>query len=264
MTRLTMLAVGLLGMPQAGSAQVAANRTAEYLFQTDARDARALWVNPSGPAITRSASIFADVVVRHATDGASRLGQVTAGFSSRGLSFGYQYDDFDTAVGHTYRLGVAGASGSFAAGFASAWYRGGTSAWGYDVGASYVIGGRLVLGATAANIGQPVVRGTKLDFTLIPGITVMPLGRSVALSALGRFGGIEGYALGLHWDMPWRVQSGLLARVDTDRSLDATAFTFGLSIGGRDQVGLVATTPRDLSRVDAASVYGVATRQFRR
>lgn len=265
MIRAVALGIGLLGVTSSGVTQVAANRSAAYLYPTDVRDARAVWINPAGAAVTRNASIYAEVMVLHPTDGESRLGQGSVGFGSRGLSLAYQYDDFDTGVGHTYRIGAAGASGSLAAGFAAAWYRGSANAWGYDLGLSLAVGRVLTIGATAANIGQPVVRGTALDFSVTPGVTVAPAGPRLELSALGRFGGAsEGYALGLRWNLPWRLQGALLARVDTDQDLDARGFAFGLAIGGQDQIGLVATTPRELSSVDASSVYGIATRRLRR
>jgi len=262
-SRATPLVLGLLALTRVGATQVVVNRSATYLFPTDVRDARALWLNPAGPAVTRSASVYADVTAVHPSGGATRFGQVTAGFGSRGLSFGYQYDDFDTGIGHTYRIGAAGASGPLAAGFVAAWYRGGTNAWGYDLGFAYAAGRTLTLGATAANIGQPVVRGVKLDFAMVPGLTLTPLGPRLAMSALGRFGGeSEGYALGVRWNPPWSLQGTLLARMDTDQDLVTRGFAFGFAIGGHDQVGVVATTPRDVSRVDASSLYGVAIRQF--
>lgn len=265
MRRRAAIAIGLLAMANGGAAQAVSNRAADYLFQTDVTDARALWLNPAGPAIARNASIYADLVAANLGADSLRLAQVSAGFSSRGLAFGYQYDDLDTGVGHTYRVGAAGAAGALTAGFAAAWYRGGTNAWGYDVGATYVVGRRLVVGASAANIGQPLVRGTRLDFALIPGFTATPLGPALELSALGRFGGsADGYAIGLRWHLPATLRGALLARLDTDDQLELDRFAFGVAIGGQDQVGLVATTPRDVSRVDAASLYGVAIRQFRR
>jgi len=39
---------------------------------------------------------------------------------------------------------------------------------------------------------------------------------------------------------------------------------FGLSIGIRDHVGAVASTPGDFSKVDAVNVYGVSSRTPRR
>src|SRR5256886_17659190 len=51
---------------------------------------------------------------------------------------------------------------------------------------------------------------------------------------------------------------GLLARLDTDRSLHRGGFAFGFSLGAADMAGLVATTPPDVNGVDAPSLYRVA------
>lgn len=260
-------AIGVLvlcGAAASGAAQVAPNRSTRYLFQTDVLDGRAVWVNPAGTAITAAASVYGDVVVG-APDRARRLAQISAGFSSRGLTFGYQYDDFETGVGHTYRLGLAGASGPLIIGAAAAYYRGGTSDWGYDVGAVFRAGAAVVLGATAANIGAPSVRGVRQEFVFIPGATLIPFGPALELSAQGRLAGAdEAYSVGARWRPPLAFRSALFARLDTDRDLRATGFVFGLAIGGQDQAGLVVTTPQNLASVEATSVYGVAIRPMGR
>jgi hypothetical protein len=53
----------------------------------------------------------------------------------------------------------------------------------------------------------------------------------------------------------------LLARLDTDGDLRRGAFAFGLSLGARDHVGLVMTTPGDVSGIDQASLYGLSSRE---
>lgn len=260
-------AIGVLvlcGAAAPVTAQVAPNRATRYLFQTDVLDGRAVWVNPAGTAVTASASVYGDIVVG-VPDDATRFQQLSAGFSSRGLTFGYQYDDFETGVGHTYRLGLAGGSGPLAIGAAAAYYRGGTSAWGYDVGAVFRPGRGLVLGATAASIGEPVVRGLRQDFAFIPGATLTPFGPSLEVSVQGRLAGAaESYSVGARWQPPLAFRSALIVRLDTDSDLRTTGFAFGVAIGGQDQAGLVLTTPRDLATVEATSVYGVATRPMGR
>src|SRR2546422_5744678 len=75
---------------------------------------------------------------------------------------------------------------------------------------------------------------------------------------------VEGYAFGLRGTL--RAGSslaiGLLARLDTDRSLRRSGLAFGFSLGGEDTAGLVATTPGDAHGIDALSLYGVSTRRF--
>jgi len=256
-------AIGVLvlcGAAAPAAPQAAPNRATRYLFQTDVQDGRAVWVNPAGTAVTSSASVYGDVVVR-GPDATTRLAQITAGFSSRGLTFGYQYDDFETGTGHTYRLGLAGASGALAIGAAAAYYRGNTSDWGYDVGAVLQAGPRVTLGATAANIGEPVVRGMRQEFAFVPGATLTPLGPALELSALGRLTGAgDGYSVGVRWHPPVAPGGAVFVRLDTDGDLRSTGFAFGLAIGRVDQAGLVLTTPRDLSSIEATSVYGVAGR----
>ena len=55
----------------------------------------------------------------------------------------------------------------------------------------------------------------------------------------------------------------VLLRLDTDGSLRRAGLAFGLSLGGKDLVGAVVTLPGDASRVDAASLYGVSTREVK-
>ncbi|MBI1966949.1 MAG: hypothetical protein HYS40_03070 [Gemmatimonadetes bacterium] len=212
--------------------------------------------------MTREASVHFDLTVGE-PGARGRLQQLTAGFNSRGLSFGYQRDIFDgDTTGHTYRLGLAGASGGLALGFAAAYYRGATKAAGWDIGAVYTVGPRLTVGGVLANIGQPVVRGLHQRAALLAGATLTPFGPSAAFSATGRATSedVVGYVFTARWTWGWRRPVGLLARLDTDGRLRRGAFAFGLSVGGRDVVGAVATTPGDLSGVDAASLYGVAAR----
>src|SRR5256885_15396889 len=112
-----LLAVGPSGRP---AAQVVPNRATAYLHPTDVRDARAIWVNPAGLAVQREASIYAELDVSN-PGSRGQLRQINAGFNARGLSLGYQRDVLDAgARGHTYRLGLAGASGGGAAGVGAA------------------------------------------------------------------------------------------------------------------------------------------------
>jgi hypothetical protein len=127
------------------------------------------------------------------------------------------------------------------------------------------VGGGVILGATAANIGEPVVRGLRQEFAFIPGATLTPFGPALELSAQGRLAGdAEAYSVGARWQPPLPFRGALLVRLDADGDLRATGFAFGLAIGGPDQAGVVLTTPHDLANVEATSVYGVATRPMGR
>lgn len=268
--RLLPALVAFLAVPVFAAAQeVAPNRATAYLHPTDVRDPRAVWVNPAGLGVLREASVYAEIAVQD-PGAQGRLRQLSAGFNARGLAFAYQRDVFDGGRrGHTYRLGLAGASEGLAAGVAMALYRGDTKGTGWDVGALYDWGGAggggaLTLGGVVANIGQPAVRGLQQRLTFVPGVTWRPLGPAAALSVHGRItpDSVMGYAVGLSWQgSGGRFPIGVLARLDTDGGLRRGAFAVGLSIGGRDRVGTVISTPGDLSGVDAASLWGLSTRE---
>lgn len=245
--------------------RVAPNRATAYLFPTDVRDVRAIWVNPAGLGMQREASIYAELGV--ADPGSrGRLRQVNAGFNARGLSFGYQRDILDDGLrGHTYRLGLAGGTGGLAAGFAIAHYRGdGARTTGWDLGISYIAHPSLTVGLVAANVGQPVVRGLKQQLTYTPAFTWHP-SRIPALgfSADARLttDSVAAYAFGLSWRGRSRWPVEIIARLDTDRGLRRGAFVLGLTVGAQDRIGAVASTPGDVSGVDGVSLYGLSTRE---
>ena len=50
-------------------------------------------------------------------------------------------------------------------------------------------------------------------------------------------------------------------RLDTDGGLRRGAFSLGISVGSQDRIGVVASSPGDVSRIDEASVYGLSTRE---
>jgi hypothetical protein len=249
-------------------AQVAPNSAALYLHPTDVSDARALWVNPAGLGRFPEASVHLDLTVGDpGADG--RLRQLTLGLNSRGLSFGYQRDLFSSGPrGHTYRVGYAAGRKGLAAGFATALYRGGSSSTGWDVGILYDWTPALSVGGVIQNMGRPVVRDSTLRITYVPSATLQLAGRRIVLSALGRLtsDGVAGYGFGLRGELRsgTSLPIGLLARLDTDRSLGRGGFAFGVSLGRDDAAGLVATTPGNARGIDAVSLYGVSTRRFTR
>jgi hypothetical protein len=251
--------------PDRLTAQVADNRAALYLHPTDAADARALWVNPAGMAAWYHASVHLDITVRD-PGARGRLGQLTAGFSSRGLGFSYQRDLFDgDAVAHTYRLGVAGGARGLAAGLAAVHYREvGAKATAWDVGVVYALHPSVTVGGVVANIGEPDVRGVDLPLTIVPGVTVAPFGPTLAASGHARLTreAVVRYGFGVRWSSTARVPVGLLARLDTDRRLRRESFVFGVSVGAQNLVGTVVTTSGDVGTVDAASLYGVVSRSL--
>ena len=229
---------------------------------SDVSDARALWVNPAGLGREREASLYLDFTVGEPSADA-RLRQLTFGFNSRGLSFGYQRDMFDGGVhGHTYRLGLGAGRGGLAAGLAGTLYRGDTKGSGWDFGVVYQPATSAALGAVVRNVRQPVVRGVRQIATIVPTVTVKPFGPAVALSAEGRFtlDSVLGYAVGARFQSRSRLPLGALVRLDTDHAFHRSALVFGLSVGGRDMFGAAASIPASTSRVDLANFYAIITR----
>jgi len=247
---------------------VAPNLATGYLFPTDVRDARAIWVNPAGLGLTREASVYAELGVGE-PGSRGRLRQINAGFNSRGLSLGYQKDFLDNGVrGTTLRLGLAGGARGLAAGFAVARYGGsGANATGWDLGVTYAALAQLRVGLVAANLGQPIVRGLRQHFNFIPGLTWHPgpiPAIAFSTSAHITTDSVLSYAFGLSWrttstSSRWPIE--ILARMDTDKGLRRGAFALGVSIGGENRGGAVITSPGDVSHIDGASVYGLVTRQ---
>lgn len=255
-----------MGAAQSIVAQVASNRTVAYLYPSDVSDARALWVNPAGLGRVHEASLHIDFTVGEPSASA-RLRQLTFGFNSRGLSFGYQRDMFDGGVhGHAFRLGLGAGRGGLAAGLAGTLYRGDTKGSGVDFGVVYQPAAAVAVGAVVRNVRQPVVRGVPQIATIVPNVTLKPFGPAVALSAEGRVtvDSVLGYALGARFRSGGHLPLGLLVRLDTDHAFRRTALVFGLSVGGRDVFGTAASIPAGTSRVDLANFYGVITRTAER
>ena len=192
-----------------------------------------------------------------------RLSQLTLGFNSRGLSFGYQRDMFDGGVtGHTYRLGLGAGRGGLAAGLAASIYRGDTKGSGWDFGVVYEPVSQVALAGVVMNVKQPVVRGELQPATFVPSIAFKPFGPVVTLSSEGRFtsDSVVGYALDGRFTTGGRRAVAFTVRLDADRSFRRTAWVLGLSIGGRGRVGTAASIPRDINRVDEANLYGLVSR----
>lgn len=255
-------ALALFALAGTAAAQVPANRAAAYLMPSDVTDARALWVNPGGLATRPEASVMLEVTA--VDPGAQgRLGQLAVGFNARGLSFGYQRDNLTTGGhAHTYRLGVGTSAGNLAAGFAVAFHGGVIHGTGWDVGLRYDPLSIITLGGVVRDLGQPTVAGVAQKVTFVPAVTFRPPGTWLSVSGQAAFTktSVAAYGVQAGVDLPLRPALGLIARLDTDRSGHRTALTLALSIGARDRVGLTGSTPGDLSRIGAASVYGVSVR----
>ena len=247
------------------AAQAIPNRATAYLHPTDVSDARAIWVNPAGLASITTASVFLDLTVGH-PGGSGQLRQLSFGFDSRGLALSYQRDVLGGgALGHTYKVGLAGGQGPLAAGFGVALYRGGTKGTGFDMGLTYHPSAVLRFGGVIQNVGEPTVRGVKLTTTFVPGVSLQPFGAVAVFSAHARATteAVQGYSISARAAFG---RLGALIRLDTDRGLRRSAFALGISIGSRkgDALGTVGTTPGDASTLDALSLYGVSLRSLTR
>lgn len=172
----------------------------------------------------------------------------------------------DGVTGHTYRLGLGAGRRGLSAGLAMAIYRGDTKGMGWDFGVVYEPLRMVALGAVLRNVRQPVVRGIRQDATLVPTITLKPVGSMVALSAESRItsDSVLGYAVGGRVQVGGRVPFGLLVRFDADQHFHQAAWVFGISIGSREIFGTAASIPSDVDRVDATNFYGVVTRTSER
>lgn len=237
------------------------NRSDTYLFPSEAQDARAIWVTPSGLAVRQEASVYFDLTVAN-PGSLGQLRQLNVGFNARGLGFAYQRDQFSggTSAG-TYKLAFGTGQGPMAVGLGTTWYRGGTKGTGFDLGVTYRASGALALAGVIANIGQPNVRGLvqRVRYTASANLQVTPgLGLGALTSA--NPSGFRAFGADLRAAFDPGFPLGFVARMDTDQKFRRTQFAIGFSIGGLNQLGLVATTPGDASSINDLTLYGVSSR----
>ena len=163
----------VIGLSVAGSplaAQTLPPRSGDYLFVTNAEDARALWVNPAGLNITPQASVLAEFTLRR-TQSDLRLEQYTVGVHSRGLSLGYQRNrpSGASAVG-VLRVGLAIPLRRGAFGLSGARYsQDSTRSKEVDFGVLFLPATSIQLGAVVRHIGRPTVEGAELPITAVAG-----------------------------------------------------------------------------------------------
>lgn len=242
------------------SAQVAINRSDAYLFPSEADDARALWVNPAGLGIRQEASVYFDLTVAN-PGSLGQLRQLNLGFNARGLAFGYQRDQFSGGVrGSTYKLGFGAGEGRMAVGLGAALYRGDTKGTGWDLGATYKAASSLVLAGVIANIGQPNVRGLvqRVQYTASAALQVAP-GIGFGALAQANTSGMKAYGVDGRFEFDPGFPLGFIVRLDTDQKLRRSQFALGVSIGGQGKMGLVATTPGNVSGVNNLTLFGLTS-----
>lgn len=166
--RALVVGLSVAGPPLA--AQTLPPRSGDYLFVTNALDARALWVNPAGLNLVPQASVLAEFTLRR-TQSDIRLEQYTVGVHSRGLSLGYQRNRplGASAVG-VLRAGLAIPLRYGAIGFSGARYsQDSTSSKEADFGMVFLPANSIQLGAVVRHIGRPTVEGVELPITAVAG-----------------------------------------------------------------------------------------------
>ena len=191
-----------------------------------------------------------------------QLRQLNAGFNARGLAFAYQRDQFSggTNAG-TYKLAFGTGEGPLAVGFGTTWYRGGTKGTGFDLGVDYRLSSPLTVAGVIANIGQPRVRGLtqRVQYSGSASLQVAP-GFAVGALAAANPSGFRAFGADLRAQFDPGFPLGFVLRMDADQKFRRTQFALGISIGGLNQGGAVATTPGDVSSVNAVTLYGLSAK----
>jgi hypothetical protein len=150
------------------TAQSVSARSQDYLFLTNVADVRALWVNPAGLALVPEASILGEFTFER-LGGDLRVEQYALGFSSRGVSVGYQRNrlvgekalsTLSTGFGFPFRGGSIGVAFSRHS-------QDSLKSHGADFGLIYVPSITVQLGLAVRHVGRPTVRGADLPVTTV-------------------------------------------------------------------------------------------------
>lgn len=250
-------------------AQSFAPRSADYLFAATANDARAIWVNPAGLAVVPEASIFAELVLQRSLNQDIRLSQLSFGFNSQGLSFGYNRERLVIdSSNHTYRLALARALRLWTLGVAVSHFRSDINDTGFDIGVRYRLLPSLQLGAVLRNIGQPQVRNDTLPITGVAGVgwTVLPgfltlTGEALAQNRFEEDGYDMHYRAAAQLSFGRALPVSALTALALDKDLGVTRWWLGLTLGGaRRGVFVAGVTPNDpVMRLETFSAAGVAS-----
>lgn len=255
------------------AAQFRTPRSADYLFVALDDDARMLWVNPGALGIEFQASLMAEAMIARNADDDFSLDQYTVGFASRGVAFGYRRDRFDdSTAGNTFRLGFGRGFRRFAVGGSITLYSDSRDQREGEIGMRYLLLRGIEVGAVLRHIGKPIVRGIRLPFTGVLGVSWSLFGSAVQLAgeaAAADREGVSGYDLsyraGLRVGMARTLPFGILAALDLDEDFGADRLVLGLQIGRKDRGVVVADGARRLGTtfVDGVSVVGIASRPLR-
>jgi hypothetical protein len=269
-------ALALLALTVASplQAQLAAPRSAAYLFTANVEDARALWINPAGLGVLPVASIYAEVAGdRPITGDGWDLRQYSFGLQSRALALGYQRDRPAAGNGQGYwRLGAGFPLGRrLALGTGVTFTR---PERGLDIGLRVSPLRPLDVGLVVRDIGRPVVRATKQPLSVTGGVAVHLAGGRIGLQADGvgtermvTAGWDVGYRAGALFLVPARAPISIVTAFDLADNFRVNRWSLGLGIGFAAQVLAVGSAvPETGSSVQLQSfnVTGVARGLIRR
>ncbi len=171
MMRRFVVAVALASWPSNSLAQNLPARAADYLFLTNASDARALWVNPAGLAVVAEAALLAEFSLERNGSGL-RVEQYTLGLSSRGIAISYLRNRLagESAVG-TLRAGTAIPFQRGAIGAAITRYsQDSTSSRATDIGLVYFPNPSVQLALAVRHLGRPTVGGREIPITTVAAV----------------------------------------------------------------------------------------------
>lgn len=248
-------------------AQVIRPRSADYLFTSTATDARALWVNPAGPASSSNASLYGELLFERPQSDI-RVSQWGFGFGSRGFSFAYLRDRVGGGMtNQAYRFGLARAFRGGSAGLSMSFYNGGSTQRGVDLGVRYTFLPAVDFAVVLRNIGQPRIRTEKIPFTGVAGVSwtglashVGVMGELVATNRIRRSGYDLSYRTGARIRLGRATPIMALAAVDFASGLGIDRWTVGIAIGGNRKVLLAGTVVPTAGAADfkQLSVTGVA------
>jgi hypothetical protein len=246
-----------------------APRSIDYLFAATAYDARAIWLNPAGLAVAPEASIFAEFVMHRLPDADLRVSQLSFGFNSQGLAFGYYRERLASdSSNHTYRIAFARALQNWTLGISMSYFRSDVNDKGFDVGVRYRVMRSLDLGVVVQNLGQPQVRQDTLPVTGVVGLgwevlrgAVVLTGETLVHDRMAESGYDLLYRAGATVSVGRNIPFSGLTAVQLDNNLGVLMWTFGISVGRNRRGVLVAgvnptTSPAQLETV---SLTGIAT-----
>lgn len=257
----------------AAAGQTFAPRSADYLFAATADDARAIWVNPAGLAVLPQASILGEFVVQRPAVGDMRVSQISLGFNSQGLAFGYNRERLVTGSSiHTYRFALARPFRGWTLGVSASHFRSGINATSFDAGIRYRLLPSLHAGLVLRNIGQPEIRldtlplaGVgSLGWMVLPG-TLLLKGEAVATNRLTDAGYDMSYRAGLQFSVGRAIPVVGIAAVHLGDRLGVNLWTFGFALG-RDRRGILVADvapPNGTSpRLETVSVTAMAINEL--